>query len=55
MERTLISHLFGDAMHRLREKGIVNYETKAKGKPSELRLYGLRKYFRQMAAQAGSD
>lgn len=55
MDRTLISHLFQDTLKRLRAKGVVNYETKTVGKPSELRLYSLRKYFRQMAAQAGSD
>jgi len=55
MERTLISHLFQDTLRRLRAKGAVNYETKTEGKPSELRLYGLRKYFRQQAAPAGAD
>jgi integrase len=55
MERTLISHLFQDTLKKLREKGVVSYETKTKGKPSELRLYTLRKYFRQEAAHAGPD
>jgi len=55
IDRTLISHLFQDTMKRLRTRGAVKYETKKEGKPSELRLYTLRKYFRQQAALAGSD
>ena len=49
------SHRFRDAALQLREKGTLSFEQKQIGKPSELRLYNLRKYFRKYANQAGFE
>jgi len=49
------SHRFRDAALRLKEKGLLDFEQKEKGKPSEIRLYSLRKFFRKHAGQAGVD
>lgn len=46
---------FREAIRTLKEKGEIDYEQKEKGKPAELRLYNLRKWFKKMAYQAGSD
>jgi len=50
-----ISHRFRAAILKLRKKGILSFEQKQIGKPSELRLYNLRKYFRKYANQAGFE
>ena len=50
-----LSHRFRDAILKLRKKGILSFEQKQIGKPSELRLYNLRKYFRKYANQAGFE
>jgi integrase len=49
-----MSTIFMSAVRKLRAKGIVNYELR-KGKPAELRLYNLRKYFNKHAGQMGSE
>lgn len=54
-DRTYPSRYFKGAAQKLREAGSLEYKTKVQGKPSELRLYNLRKYFRRMATNAGSD
>lgn len=53
--RSLPSRIFQEIARTLREGGKLEYKTVKKGKPSELRLYTLRKYFRKMASQAGDD
>lgn len=39
----------------LKAKGIMKYSQKQAGRPAEIRLYNLRKFFRKNAAQAGMD
>ena len=51
---TSMSNIFKRALRKLKEKGVMNFEVR-KGKPSELRLYSLRKYFRNQAYKAGRD
>jgi len=60
----VLSHVFGNIVLKLREKGILDFETKtrkiegskrSKFSISELRLYGLRKWFRKNAGFAGVD
>lgn len=50
-----MSHIFRRAIMMLRQKGIMDFEQKQKGKPSNVRLYNLRKYFRKMATPAGFE
>jgi len=50
-----VSHRFRIALLKLKEKGIVDFEQKEAGKPSQLRLYNLRKWFRKQAHQAGFE
>ena len=54
-DRSIPSRIFQEKARKLKASGQINYETKTKGKPAELRLYTLRKYFRRMASQAGPD
>jgi integrase len=49
-----ISRIFAKQIQTLRKKGILNYDLR-KGKPSELRLYNLRKYFKKHSGQMGSE
>ena len=49
------SRIFARTIQKLRDKGIIDYELRGNRKPSELRLYILRKYFRNNAGQAGPD
>lgn len=39
----------------LKAKGIMKYNQKKAGRPAEIRLYNLRKFFRKNAGQAGPD
>ena len=55
LHRSHPSRYFQETASKLRTAGKVQYETKVQGKPSELRLYNLRKYFRKQASQAGGD
>ena len=48
-------HKFERNIRKLKAKGLLDFNQKQKGKPSELRLYGLRKFFRKFASQAGTD
>lgn len=52
--RNTVSNSFHRTVVQLKKKGIMDYESK-KGKPSGVRLYNLRKYFRKMAGHAGAD
>jgi site-specific recombinase XerD len=49
-----ISRAFRVAARRLEKSGALKYEVRA-GKPSELRLYTLRKFFRKYANQMGFE
>lgn len=49
-----MSQVFKKIAEKLKRAGVINYKVR-KGKPSQLRLYSLRKYFRKQAYQAGSD
>lgn len=49
------SNYFHHAALQLREKGIMDFNQKKRGKPSEIRLYNLRKWFRKHAGMAGQD
>jgi len=48
------SRIFARTLQTLRAKGLLDYKL-LKGKPSELRLYTLRKFFRKFASQAGFE
>ena len=50
-----MSHIFRRAIIKLKEKQLLMFEQKQKGKPSTLRLYNLRKFFRKMSHQAGFE
>jgi hypothetical protein len=49
-----VSRVFNRAARKLRESGAIDYEVR-EGKPSELRLYNLRKFFRKYANQMGFE
>lgn len=49
-----MSRAFRETAKKLNETGAIKYKIR-KGKPSELRLYNLRKYFRKMANQMGFE
>lgn len=55
LDRRNISHLFHKAVVKLRDKGILEFTQKEIGKPSDIRLYNLRKFFRKQAHQAGFE
>jgi len=55
MNKTNASNLFRRALLKLKEKGTIEFSQKARGKPSQLRLYNLRKWFRKQAGHAGND
>lgn len=52
--RQTFTNSFRRTLEKLKEKGLIDYEKKS-GKPAELRLYNLRKYFRKMSHQAGFE
>lgn len=47
--------MFSKHLDKLKETGIISFEQKIAGKPRELRLYSLRKWFRKQAAKAGIE
>jgi integrase len=49
-----VSRAFRLAARKLQESGAINYEVR-EGKPSELRFYNLRKFFRKYAIQMGFE
>ena len=49
-----VSRVFKLATQKLEKSGALDYEVRA-GKPSELRLYNLRKFFRKYANQMGFE
>ena len=52
LDRRSMSHIFRRAILKLKQKGLMDFEQKQKGKPSDLRLYNLRKFFRKRAPAA---
>jgi integrase len=50
-----ISRIFVRTIEKLKEKGIMDFEQKHEGKPRNVRLYNLRKYFRKYGGQAGVE
>jgi integrase len=53
----LISHIFRRTVEKLKGQKVLNFENKKERKANrnEIRLYNLRKYFRNHAGQAGTD
>ncbi len=49
-----VSRVFKESAQKLKKSGALEYEIR-KGKPSELRLYNLRKFFRKYANQMGFE
>ena len=54
LSRKSISNLFSFALEKLKAKDIIEFEQQP-GKPRELRLYCLRKWFRKNAGNAGVE
>lgn len=50
-----VSRAFQHIARRLRAKGQLDYKTEKKGKPSELRLYTLRKFFKRQTKGIGDE
>jgi integrase len=50
-----MSTIFGRTIKKLKQKGIIDFAEPPHGKPAEVRLYNLRKYFRNHARQAGVE
>lgn len=55
LNRKSISVIFKDSIEKLKAKGLIDFEQKAKRKPRTVRLYSLRKFFRKFAHQAGFE
>ena len=50
-----ISMIFARTIQQLKEKGIMDLKDSEFGKPGEVRLYNLRKFFRKHGGQAGIE
>lgn len=50
-----ISRVFNRLVRKLEKRGILEVKGREYGKPAEIRLYNLRKWFRKHAGQAGQD
>jgi len=55
LESRALTKVFRCTIEGLKDKGIISFEQKAKGKPRDLRLYNLRSYFRNRAAKMGVE
>jgi len=55
LNRKSASNIFSNTIETLRKKGLLKFNQKQAGKPKELRMYNLRKWFRNQAAQAGVE
>ena len=55
MNRKSMAHIFRRVILQLKDTGIMDFEQKQKGKPSDVRLYNLRKWFRNQAGHAGVE
>lgn len=49
------SRIFARTIQALKAKGAIDYEIRGNRKPSELRLYNLRKYFKKNSMQMGRE
>jgi integrase len=49
------SKIFANTLKQLQKNNVLSYEQGKPGKPSQLRMYTLRKYFRRYAGPAGTD
>jgi len=54
MKPSAFSAQFNKTVRKLREKGVLDFEVR-KDKPSEIRLYSLRKFFKKYSNQAGES
>jgi integrase len=50
-----ISAQFNKTVRKLRKKGILDFKQPQRGKPAELRLYNLRKWFKKHSHEAGEE
>ena len=50
-----ITGLFTRTVLKLQQKGLIAVKQEVEGKPRDIRLYNLRKFFRKFAHQAGSE
>jgi integrase len=50
-----MSRAFQKQATKLKKTGNLNYETKVKGKPAEIRLYNLRKFFKRKCKDMGDE
>ena len=50
-----MSGIFSRIIKKMSEKGLIEIEQRAYGKPRSVRLYNLRKFFRKMAGHAGVE
>ena len=50
-----LTRIFARTIDKLKKKGIMDFQDRQYRKPSEVRLYNLRKYFRNQARQAGVE
>jgi integrase len=55
LSRRSITNIFARTIEGMKKKGTLSFEQKKLGKPRTLRLYNLRKFFRNCAAQAGVE
>jgi integrase len=55
LHRKSISSLFARTLETLKESGLIEFKQKEEGKPRNVRLYNLRKFFRKYAGQAGIE
>ena len=55
LDPKVVSHIFQALAKKLRAKGLLKFEQREKGKPNQIRMYNLRKYFRKFANQAGFE
>ena len=50
-----ITRIFARLVDKLKASGLIDFKDRKFDKPSEMRLYNLRRYFRKMAHQAGFE
>ena len=50
-----LTRIFARTIDKLKKKGVMDFKDRQYRKPSEVRLYNLRKYFRNQARQAGVE
>lgn len=54
-DRQTFTNIFRQKLNALKKKGLIDFKRLQIGKPAELRLYNLRKFFRKYAGQAGVE